>query len=244
MIRLAAEAMCANDPEPTGERGVLISTASIAAFEGQIGQAAYAASKGGVVGMTLPIARDFGTPRHPPHGHLRRASSGTAHALRHAPGRARTRSPPACPSPAVLVSRKTTLSSCTRSSTNEMLNGESDPARRCASHGAEVDAHSFRRLSSQDVARQVLVLRQFAELRVHRSGIRAFNRLADPDSGASETHFVEQALHHRGKAPRTDVLGALVDVVTRSARCGGCLPASSVSVTPPPSVASRGPGTA
>jgi NAD(P)-dependent dehydrogenase (short-subunit alcohol dehydrogenase family) len=59
MIRLAAEAMCKNEPEPTGERGVLISTASVAAYDGQIGQAAYSASKGGVVGMTLPIARDL-----------------------------------------------------------------------------------------------------------------------------------------------------------------------------------------
>ena len=59
MIRLAAEAMARNDPESTGERGVLISTASVAAFDGQIGQAAYSASKGGVVGMTLPIARDL-----------------------------------------------------------------------------------------------------------------------------------------------------------------------------------------
>ncbi|MGZ5131134.1 MAG: 3-hydroxyacyl-CoA dehydrogenase [Caldimonas sp.] len=59
MIRLAAEAMCRNDPEPTGERGVLISTASVAAYDGQMGQAAYSASKGGVVGMTLPIARDL-----------------------------------------------------------------------------------------------------------------------------------------------------------------------------------------
>jgi len=59
MIRLAAEAMCRNDPEPTGERGVLISTASVAAYDGQQGQAAYSASKGGIVGMTLPIARDL-----------------------------------------------------------------------------------------------------------------------------------------------------------------------------------------
>jgi NAD(P)-dependent dehydrogenase (short-subunit alcohol dehydrogenase family) len=59
MIRLAAEAMCKNEPEPTGERGVLINTASVAAYDGQIGQAAYAASKGGIVGMTLPIARDL-----------------------------------------------------------------------------------------------------------------------------------------------------------------------------------------
>jgi NAD(P)-dependent dehydrogenase (short-subunit alcohol dehydrogenase family) len=59
MIRLAADAMAKNDPEATGERGVLISTASVAAYDGQIGQAAYAASKGGIVGMTLPIARDL-----------------------------------------------------------------------------------------------------------------------------------------------------------------------------------------
>ena len=59
MIRLAATAMAANAPEATGERGVLINTASVAAYDGQIGQAAYAASKGGIVGMTLPIARDL-----------------------------------------------------------------------------------------------------------------------------------------------------------------------------------------
>ena len=59
MIRVAAQAMSTNDPEPTGERGVLISTASVAAYDGQIGQAAYAASKAGVVGMTLPVARDL-----------------------------------------------------------------------------------------------------------------------------------------------------------------------------------------
>jgi NAD(P)-dependent dehydrogenase (short-subunit alcohol dehydrogenase family) len=59
MIRLAAVAMSKNEPESTGERGVMISTASVAAYDGQIGQAAYSASKGGVVGMTLPIARDL-----------------------------------------------------------------------------------------------------------------------------------------------------------------------------------------
>jgi len=60
MIRLAADAMAKNDPESaTGERGVMISTASVAAYDGQIGQAAYSASKGGIVGMTLPIARDL-----------------------------------------------------------------------------------------------------------------------------------------------------------------------------------------
>ncbi len=59
VIRLAAAAMSANEPNADGERGVIISTASVAAFDGQIGQAAYSASKGGVVGMTLPIARDL-----------------------------------------------------------------------------------------------------------------------------------------------------------------------------------------
>jgi NAD(P)-dependent dehydrogenase (short-subunit alcohol dehydrogenase family) len=58
-IRLAAERMAANPPGPDGERGVIINTASVAAFDGQVGQAAYSASKGGVVGMTLPIARDL-----------------------------------------------------------------------------------------------------------------------------------------------------------------------------------------
>lgn len=59
VIRLAAEAMNTQQPNDEGERGVLINTASIAAYDGQIGQPAYAASKAGVVGMTLPIAREF-----------------------------------------------------------------------------------------------------------------------------------------------------------------------------------------
>lgn len=59
MCRLAAQAMSENTPESTGERGVLINTASVAAFDGQIGQAAYASSKAGVAGMTLPMARDL-----------------------------------------------------------------------------------------------------------------------------------------------------------------------------------------
>jgi len=59
MIRLAATTMAGNTPNAGGERGVIINTASVAAFDGQIGQAAYAASKGGVVAMTLAIARDL-----------------------------------------------------------------------------------------------------------------------------------------------------------------------------------------
>jgi NAD(P)-dependent dehydrogenase (short-subunit alcohol dehydrogenase family) len=59
MIRLAADAMSKGQPNAGGERGVIINTASVAAYDGQIGQAAYSASKGGIVGMTLPIARDL-----------------------------------------------------------------------------------------------------------------------------------------------------------------------------------------
>ncbi|WP_299148311.1 SDR family NAD(P)-dependent oxidoreductase [uncultured Tateyamaria sp.] len=59
VARLAAAAMADNTPEPDGARGVIINTASIAAFDGQKGQAAYAASKGGIVGLTLPMARDL-----------------------------------------------------------------------------------------------------------------------------------------------------------------------------------------
>ena len=59
VIRLAAAVMATNDPNPAGERGVIVNTASVSAYDGQIGQAAYSASKGGIVGMTLPIAREF-----------------------------------------------------------------------------------------------------------------------------------------------------------------------------------------
>lgn len=59
VLRLVAAAMFSNEPAPSGERGVIVNTASVAAFEGQIGQAAYAASKGGIVAMTLPLAREF-----------------------------------------------------------------------------------------------------------------------------------------------------------------------------------------
>lgn len=59
VLRFAASAMIANEPDAKGERGVLVNTASAAAFDGQVGQIAYSASKGGVVGMTLPAARDL-----------------------------------------------------------------------------------------------------------------------------------------------------------------------------------------
>jgi NAD(P)-dependent dehydrogenase (short-subunit alcohol dehydrogenase family) len=63
VLRLAAAAMLANEPDDGGECGVIVNTASIAAYDGQIGQIAYAASKGGVVGMTLPAARDLASAR-------------------------------------------------------------------------------------------------------------------------------------------------------------------------------------
>ena len=59
VLRLAATAMLGNEPDDEGERGVCVNTASIAAYDGQIGQVAYAASKGGIVGLTLPAARDL-----------------------------------------------------------------------------------------------------------------------------------------------------------------------------------------
>lgn len=59
MIRLASGLMLANEPDADNQRGVIINTASISAYEGQVGQAAYSASKGGIVGLTLPVARDL-----------------------------------------------------------------------------------------------------------------------------------------------------------------------------------------
>ena len=69
MLRLAAAAMSTNAPDDEGERGVIINTASVAAFEGQIGQAAYAASKGGVASLTLPAARELSPLRHSRRDH-------------------------------------------------------------------------------------------------------------------------------------------------------------------------------
>ena len=59
MLRICADKMQNNSPGEDGEKGIIINTASVAAFDGQIGQAAYSASKGGIVGMTLPIAREL-----------------------------------------------------------------------------------------------------------------------------------------------------------------------------------------
>ena len=91
VLRLAAAAMANNEPDPDGERGVFVNTASIAAFDGQIGQVAYSASKGGIVGMTLPVARDLAgrgrpcqhhCPGHVRHADARRAAAGGARRAR------------------------------------------------------------------------------------------------------------------------------------------------------------------
>ena len=79
-IRLAAAAMADNTPNEAGERGVIVTTASVAAFDGQIGQAAYSASKGGIVAMTLPIAREFAR-------HGRQGDDDRAWHVRHAAAR-------------------------------------------------------------------------------------------------------------------------------------------------------------
>ncbi len=75
VIRIVAARAAMSQAEPLdgGERGVIVNTASVAAFDGQIGQAAYSASKGGVVGMTLPIARDLAALRHPRLHHRARS---------------------------------------------------------------------------------------------------------------------------------------------------------------------------
>lgn len=75
VIRLAAGLMGQNDPNEDGQRGVIVNTASVAAFDGQMGQAAYSASKGAIVGMTLPIARDLASQASPFRVVLRLARS-------------------------------------------------------------------------------------------------------------------------------------------------------------------------
>ena len=81
VLRLASSAMLANEPLEDGERGVCVNTASIAAYDGQVGQVAYSASKGGVVGMTLPAARDLAwraSGGHHRPGPLRHPAAGGA----------------------------------------------------------------------------------------------------------------------------------------------------------------------
>ena len=84
MVRQAATVMSRNEPDADGQRGAIVNLASVAAFDGQIGQASYSASKGGVVGMTLPVARDLSAVRHP--AQHRRARPDRHPDLRRGPG--------------------------------------------------------------------------------------------------------------------------------------------------------------
>ena len=123
VLRLAAAAMNDNEPDEEGERGVCVNTASIAAYDGQIGQVAYSASKGGVVGMTLPAARDLAArgirvDHHRP-GPLRHAAAGGA-----ARGARARRSAPGSPSPRGSAAPRSTRELVAEIVANTMLNGE------------------------------------------------------------------------------------------------------------------------
>ena len=115
--------MLANEPLEDGERGVCVNTASIAAYDGQVGQVAYSASKGGVVGMTLPAARDLSAAGHPGGHHrprpLRHAAAGDASA-RGARVAGQVDPVPA----AARASRRSTPQLATHIVENRMLNGE------------------------------------------------------------------------------------------------------------------------
>ena len=123
VLRLAAARDGAERADRTSERGVIVNTASVAAFDGQIGQAAYSASKGGIVGMTLPIARDLARASASASSRSRRACS----TRRCSPGcrrRRRTRSASRCRSRAGWAARRSTPRWSSTSSSNPMLNGE------------------------------------------------------------------------------------------------------------------------
>ena len=123
VLRFAAAAMIGNEPREDGERGVCVNTASIAAFDGQIGQVAYSASKGGVVAMTLPAARDLAAAGV-------RVCTIAPGALRHAAARARcprtsaTRWAPRCRSRPVSACRPSSRQLAAQIVENRMLNGE------------------------------------------------------------------------------------------------------------------------
>ena len=138
-VRLAATAMSRNEPDADGERGAIVNLASVAAFDGQIGQASYSASKGGVVGMTLPVARDLVGVRHPAqhdrprpdrHPDLRRG--------RRTPRRSRPSSARACCSRSASASPDELASMVVECLTNSYMNAEVDPRRRRHPDAAEV----------------------------------------------------------------------------------------------------------
>ena len=123
MMRLAAADMQALEPFADGERGVIVSTASVAAFEGQIGQSAYASSKGGVAALTHAGGARIRAIRHSRAGdragHFRNADADRA-----AAGNRRTRSAPRCRSPSASASRREFAALVLHCVHNSYLNGE------------------------------------------------------------------------------------------------------------------------
>jgi NAD(P)-dependent dehydrogenase (short-subunit alcohol dehydrogenase family) len=135
MIRLAAECMAENTPGEDGERGVIVNTASVAAFDGQIGQAAYSASKGGIVGMTLPIAREFA--RVGIRVMTIAPGRSTRRCWRRCPRRARSRWRSRCRSRRGSASRRSSRRWCATSSRTD-AERRGDPPRRRDPDGAEM----------------------------------------------------------------------------------------------------------
>ena len=122
VLRLSAAAMAANEPDEEGERGAVVMTASIAAFDGQIGQTAYSASKGGVVGLTLPAARDLSPGSASASARSRRACS-TRRCSPRCPRRRARPSAPRCRSRRASAAPEYAQLAC-QIAENTMLNGE------------------------------------------------------------------------------------------------------------------------
>ena len=123
VLRLGAAAMNENEPDEDGERGCVVMTASIAAWDGQIGQTAYSASKGGVAALTLPAARDLVEPRHP-RQHDRARACSTRRSWPPCRRSSATRSARAVPFPPRLGDpHEFALLAC-HIAENQMLNGE------------------------------------------------------------------------------------------------------------------------
>ena len=123
VLRIAASAMNENEPGEDGERGAVVMTASIAAFDGQIGQISYSASKGGIVGHDAPRRARPGRPRHPRRARSPPACS-TPPCSPRCPRRRARRSAPACPSPSASASPPSTPQLACSIAENRMLNGE------------------------------------------------------------------------------------------------------------------------
>ena len=146
VLRFAATAMIAGEPLHDGERGVCVNTASIAAFDGQVGQIAYSASKGGVVGMTLPAARDLAQ-----YGiRVNTIAPGLFDTplLAALPEEARRSSARACPSRSASARPRSTRSSPASIDREPDAQRRDDPARRRAAHAAALSSAQARRSTS------------------------------------------------------------------------------------------------